>query len=269
MPFQRPLILLFCLLVAPVALAQVSTPPPAPPTQSADCQLCSEGASGFELAVPLWLPFVGIEGEATQGDGSKQNIAFDTQLHFAIVAEFRLRLGPVGLGLSANGASLGAHAVHSETGEDLGQIDLAAYFGRATLNWYTRPLEFTSGTRTAMFAIWPYIGARYALLSGQASNAEAALMFDGKTTWGEPLFGIESLLDLRRGWVFRLQADVGGFGLGSEISVWGAIEARYALANWLNFRMGWTAYYVRLAQGETQGELLLQGPAVGLGIPLF
>ena len=58
----------------------------------ADCQLCFEGASGMEIAVPLWLPIVGLEGHATQGEDGPQSIRLEPQLEFAIVAEMRLRL---------------------------------------------------------------------------------------------------------------------------------------------------------------------------------
>ncbi|HEX6766216.1 MAG TPA: hypothetical protein VF103_12080, partial [Polyangiaceae bacterium] len=44
---------------APVAAGEKT---PKRYTHGADCQLCYEGASGLELAVPLWLPIVGIEG---------------------------------------------------------------------------------------------------------------------------------------------------------------------------------------------------------------
>lgn len=265
MSLRRLFILLACLLVAPRAGAESV----ANTRQGKDCQLCYEGASGLELAIPLWLPVVGIEGYTTEGDGSEQSVELDTQLQFAIVAELRLRLGAIGVSLTSNGASLGAHAVQSDSGGAIGQVAIDAYFGRATINWYTPPYRFSQRRRTSLLALWPYMGARYAVLSGQVASQESPVIFEGTTTWGEPLFGIESLLDLRHGWMFRLQADVGGFSVGSQISVGGAIEARYAVTNWLNLRLGWTVYYVRLERRGWQGEMLLQGPGAGLGVSLF
>jgi len=238
-------------------------------TQGADCQLCYEGASGLELAVPLWLPVVGVEGNGTEGDGTKQRITFDSQLEFAIVAEAKLRFGPVGLALSANGLSLGSQIVRSETGQSLGNVALGAYFGRATLNWYTPPYRFAKGARTELLAIWPYLGARYALLTGSGSNPDGKLLLEGTTTWGEPLFGAEVLIDLRRGWLFEISGDVGGFSVGTEISGWAAVRAQYAVADWLNLNVGWTLYYARFELNEGSAALLLQGPGIGFGIPLF
>jgi len=237
-------------------------------SHGADCQLCYDGASGLELAIPLWLPVVGMTGKAGEGDESQQ-VTFKPHLEFAIVAELRLRLGPVGVGLSANGASLGTQVVEKGTGEPLGTVDLSAYFGRATLDWYIPPIHFAGGHRTELLAIWPYLGARYALLSGHGSQSNGTLLFDGQTSWGEPLLGCDVLLDLRRGWLFKFGADLGGFSIGTELSVTGIAEARYAVTDWLNFRMGWRLYYARFPLGDNVATMLLQGPGAGFGIPLF
>src|SRR6187402_3008191 len=98
----------------------------------ADCQLCYEGAAGLELAVPLWVPLVGIEGAETDDSGETHDVEADPHLEFAIVGEARFRFGPVGVGLSVYGASLGSQVVRSSTGESLGDVDLDAYFGHAT-----------------------------------------------------------------------------------------------------------------------------------------
>jgi len=256
---------------APVEGAPVEKEPEKPrTTQSADCQLCYEGASGLELAVPLWLPLVGVQAEAEGAEAdAKQRITLDSQLEFAIVAEATLRLGPMGLGLSANGVSLGSQVVRSETGTALGNVELDAYFGRATLNWYTPPYRFASGARTELLAIWPYLGVRYAVISGSGASADGKLLLDGTESWAEPLYGARILVDLRRGWLFEVSGDVGGFSVGTEISVWTAFRAQYAATNWLNFHVGWTLYYARIPPSEGVTELLLQGPAVGFGVPLF
>jgi hypothetical protein len=235
----------------------------------ADCQLCFEGASGVELAVPVWLPLVGVEGHKTEADGSTQDIAVDRELEFAIVAQLSTRFGLVGFGLSANGVSLGSQVVRAGTGEVLGEVDLDAYFGRATLNWHTPPFHLGLGKRPPLLAIWPYQGARYALFSGSGSTPDRSLVLEGKNSWGEPLFGIEFLLDMRRGWLFKVGGDVGGFSVGSEISVWATAEAQYAVTNWLNFHIGWLFYSTRFDVEGSEVELTLQGPGAGFGLPLF
>jgi hypothetical protein len=235
----------------------------------ADCQLCFEGASGVELAVPVWLPLVGVEGHKTLADGSTQGVEIDRELEFAIVAELSMRFGLVGVGLSANGVSLGSQVIEADTGETLGTVDLDAYFGRVTLDWYTPPYRLGLGKRPPLLAIWPYMGARYALFSGSGSSTDQTLMLDGKQSWGEPLFGIQFLLDLRRGWLFGVGGDVGGFSVGSEIAVWVNAEVQYALTNWLNFHFGWVFYSTRYETNGGDVVLTLQGPGAGFGIPLF
>jgi hypothetical protein len=284
-PVEALPIVLVSLVAAASARAEASaspTPDPADGTEAeirepsgrtsshgADCQLCFKGASGLELAIPLWLPVVGLTGQLPEGDGSAQQVRFEPQLEFALVGELRLRLGPIGIGLSANGASLGSQVVTSSTGETLGTVDLDGYFGRITLDWYTPPFRFSGGSRTELLAIWPYIGGRYALLAGKGTDPSGKLLFDGDTSWAEPLFGVDVLLDLRRGWLFKVGGDVGGFGVGSDISGSAVAEARYALTDWLNLRLGWRLYYARFPLSQGTGSILLQGPGIGFGIPLF
>jgi hypothetical protein len=260
------------LVVSTAGTARAETKKVDPRTRhGADCQLCYEGASGLELAVPLWIPLVGLEGHSANDDpdAPAQNVAFDPQIEFAIVAEFSLRLGPVGVGFSANGVSLGSQVIEADTGETLGTVDLDAYFGRVTLDWYTPPYRLGLGKRPPLLAIWPYMGARYALFSGSGSSTDQTLMLDGKQSWGEPLFGIQFLLDLRRGWLFGVGGDVGGFSVGSEIAVWVNAEVQYALTNWLNFHFGWVFYSTRYETNGGDVVLTLQGPGAGFGIPLF
>jgi hypothetical protein len=96
------------------------------------------------------------------------------------------------------------------------------------------------------------------------------MVLDGKTSWGEPLFGMKMLLDMRRGWLFGIEGDVGGFGVGSEISGWVNAKVQYAITDWWNLWLGWVLYYSRFAPNDaSEFELMLQGPGIGLGIPLF
>lgn len=238
-------------------------------THGADCQLCYEGAAGLELAVPLWVPLVGIEGVENEGTDFEQEVTADPQLEFALVLDARSRFGPVGVGLSAYGASLGSQLVHSGTGESLGKVRLDAYFGHATFDYYTPPYRFGLGRRPPLFAIWPFMGARYVVLSGEGSDPDQTLLFEGTKRWGEPLFGMRFLLDLRRGWLLTVIGDVGGFNVGSEISFRASAEVQYAVADWLNFRAGWLLFYARFPLEESDAELLMQGPGLGFGIPLF
>ena len=237
----------------------------------ADCQLCYEGASGLELAVPLWVPLAGMEGQSSSSDtdAPNQQIKFDPHLDFAIVAELSMRIGPVGVGLSANGVSLGSQVIEADTGEYLGSVDLDAYFGRVTLDWYTPPYRLGLGKRPPLLAIWPYLGARYALFSGSGSSSDQTLLLDGRRSWAEPLYGMQFLLDLRRGWLFIIGGDVGGFSVGSKIAVWATAEVQYALTDWLNIHLGWVYYTTRFEMNGGEAELTLQGPGAGFALPLF
>lgn len=259
-----------CLLAVTLVAASAEAQKKRGEEHSADCQVCWEGASGIELAVPLWLPVVGLDGQGKTDDGTTQRLTYDPELQFAFIAQLRWRIGPVGIDLTVNGGGLGTQIIRSQEGEPLGEVDLAAFFGKAAFNLYTPAYRVGQGSRASRLAIWPYLGLRYALLSGKGAAADQSMVLDGKTSWGEPLFGVKMLLDMRRGWLFGVEGDVGGFGVGSEISGWVNAKVQYAITDWWNLWLGWVLYYSRFAPNDSsEFELMLQGPGIGLGIPLF
>jgi hypothetical protein len=45
---------------------------------------------------------------------------------------------------------------------------------------------------------------------------------------------------------------------------------QYAITDWWHLWLGWVLYYSRFAPTDSsEFELMLQGPGIGLGIPLF
>lgn len=253
-----------------VAVSEAASKPRRADEHGADCQICSEGASGIELTVPLWLPFVGLGGEAKDDDGNTQHLSYDPELQFAFMAQLRLRLGPIGIDFTGNGGGFGTQVIHSDEGDVLGELDLHGYFGKLVLNWHTPPYRLGYGRRASRLALWPYLGVRYAWLNGSGSTSDDRFALQGDTTWGEPVFGMKTLLDLRRGWLLGVEGDVGGFNVGTELSVWVNARVQYAMTDWWHLWVGWVVYYARLSTDDTRSvELVLQGPGLGIGFSLF
>jgi hypothetical protein len=104
--------------------------------------------------------------------------------------------------------------------------------------------------------------------TGHLANANS-----GDMIWVDPLVGARVRQELASGDEFRLQGDIGGFGVGSKIS-WQAVGGYvhnfqlYGL-NWQGM-IGYRALEVDYSQGGGDSErginLVMHGPIVGIGL---
>ena len=98
------------------------------------------------------------------------------------------------------------------------------------------------------------------------------LVFEGSYPWGEPMIGAEWIIDPYVPWSFRFTADMGGFGLGSDISVWTQAQATYHFNSWLSLQSGWSMFYVKTSSAKNyveSAEFIAHGPTLALQLSLF
>ena len=108
---------------------------------------------------------------------------------------------------------------------------------------------------------------------GLTQVGQRALADSGDMNWVDPLVGLRVRQELASGDEFRLQGDIGGFGVGSKIS-WQAVGGYvhnfqlYGL-NWSSM-IGYRALEVDFSQGSGTGEsglnLVMHGPIAGIGL---
>ncbi len=108
---------------------------------------------------------------------------------------------------------------------------------------------------------------------GLTQVGQRALADSGDMHWVDPLVGLRVRQELASGDEFRLQGDIGGFGVGSKIS-WQAVGGYvhnfqiYGL-NWSSM-IGYRALEVDYSQGSGTGEsglnLVMHGPIAGIGL---
>jgi hypothetical protein len=124
-------------------------------------------------------------------------------------------------------------------------------------------------------AIEPTVGARLNHLRGEidtrldAAGFRARRQFDQSQTWVDPLIGVNAILRLSERWAVRAEADVGGFGVGSDLT-WNAQAAltyRFTAAGLGAFAgAGYRALSWDYEDGGFGWDVIMHGPMLGAGV---
>ncbi len=116
---------------------------------------------------------------------------------------------------------------------------------------------------TDLFAgarVW-YIANNIEFLPGAAPGFTA----DNSRTWVDPVIGAILRYDLTRHWFGTVLGDVGGFGVGSDISwhVFGGVGYRFT--DWLSATVGYRYLHVDYDKEDFLMNANIQGLLIGLG----
>ena len=131
-------------------------------------------------------------------------------------------------------------------------------------------------TRLSSCSCWPkitwtpYVGARYYSVGVEANLAgpnNQVRVLDETQDWIDPMVGGRARLDLDKRWSVIFEADVGGFGVGSDMAwhVLGGVEWR--ATRWLAIQAGWNGIDVDYETGSGADrfvfDMTLSGPYLG------
>ncbi len=88
--------------------------------------------------------------------------------------------------------------------------------------------------------------------------------------WVDPILGGGLSWNLSEDWMLGFRADVGGFGLSSDITWNLDAMVRYRITKWLNMSVGFRALYMDHETGSGRNEFKYDvwtyGPWLGLGV---
>jgi hypothetical protein len=164
----------------------------------------------------------------------------------------------------------GSGPLEADSTTDIATIG-AAIFYRA-IDW-----EFnrTGGDEPQTLAIEPLLGARLNYLRGEidtkldAAGFRARRQFDESQTWVDPLVGVNMIVELAEHWAVRAEADIGGFGVGSDLT-WNAqafLTYRFTVAGYDAFASaGYRALYWDYKDGGFEWDVTMSGPVLGAGV---
>lgn len=100
------------------------------------------------------------------------------------------------------------------------------------------PIGRTEAGRSLVLAVEPLAGARVNHLRGElatrldASGIQEGRQVDQSQTWIDPLVGVNVIAELAEHWAIRGEADIGGFGVGSELTWNAQAILTYRFTSW-------------------------------------
>lgn len=232
----------------------------------------------WSVTVAPYLWAARLDGDAeVRGIEADVDVSFqDTleDLSFAGMAIVEARRGRFGFAVNPvfvrteSDASTGP--LDTDTTTDIATLGAGAFY--RVVDWeFGR--DAVGEPRT--LAIEPLIGARLNYLRSEidtkldAFGIQAERQVDESQTWVDPLVGVNVIAQLAPRWAVRAEADIGGFGAGSDLT-WNAqaiVTYRFTVAGYEAFAgAGYRALSWDYQDGDFEWDVTMSGPMLGAGV---
>jgi hypothetical protein len=260
-------------LLAALLAATLTAPGPA---RAQDAGEPAPDRWSVTIAPYLWA--ARLDGDAeVRGIEADVDVSFqDTleDLSFAGMAIVEARQGRFGFAVNPlfvrteSDASTGP--LDTDTTTDIATVGAGAFY--RVVDW-----EFGRNAlgQPRTLAIEPLIGARLNYLRSEidarldAFGGQAGRQVDESETWVDPLVGVNVIVRLAERWAVRGEADIGGFGVGSDLT-WNAqaiVTYRFTVAGFDAFAgAGYRALYWDYEDGGFAWDVTMSGPMLGAGV---
>ncbi len=230
----------------------------------------------FELIPYLWM--VNISGDVTVGDlSSHAKMSFGdifSDLKFGGQGFLQARKGKWGLFLDATYVNLSPEeqTVGPRVGPinvDIGIKEWLVEFGG--LYQFARwPLGKKEGAALALDVL---AGGRYWYMKGDldvtAPLANLSFHASKSKNWIDPFVGLDARLHLTKDLRLVIEGDVGGFGVGSQITWNGSIVLAYSISRVVSVGVGYRVLNLDYESGSGLTKMKLDatmyGPMIGVG----
>lgn len=246
------------ILIALTTAAQAGTPVKNPVTTTPPP---AEDGWHFRAAPYAWV--TAIEGDIAIGPLSAPvDISMTDTLE-------DLDMGFMGVFEAGRGDwSLGLDLVYGKTSQDIGGGNrLFESFRYEQKQWLLTPFVAYRAVETEGYHMDVFAGARITVLQADLTGR---FVGGGKETrgvdteWADPIIGIRGQADLTNTMFFRYNADVGGFGVSSDL-VWQAFAGLgYKVTDSLSLAFGYRAVGIDYTKDEFTMDTVSHGPVIGL-----
>jgi hypothetical protein len=185
----------------------------------------------FSIAPYLWVTSlngdIGLRGRKSQVDASFIDILQNTDSVLGFEGHAEARKGDWGVYLDGVYTRLAAKAdpiaaLNIRAVSELSIVEAGAFYQIGQWNMGTITDELGGGMSS--IALQTYAGARYTTLDLklQASDGVTQDTNSADKSWVDPLVGVRTIIDLTSRLQLIAGADIGGFGVGSDLT-WSAI----------------------------------------------
>jgi len=138
------------------------------------------------------------------------------------------------------------------------------------IDYLLGPYPLASGTNAAQVTLAPYIAGRYFFMETDITSSIPEVRAEGSESWLDPLIGVRSVWDLSRRWNIAVAGNVGGFGVGSDLSAEGlaTVGYRFHLSKKIaaNVVAGYRAFYQDYSHQSFAYDATIHGPIFGIDL---
>jgi hypothetical protein len=250
-------------VLAPVAakaadLVPIATPSPVAPAIARD----------WALTITPYLWASSLEGDTVlRGFKARVDVPFSQtlkEMQFGVMGAADLRVGKFGVYFNGEYAKVASDKRISRLTLGVGTKNYLVSGGI-----YYRLYEAALGGDTVfgtprLFAIEPTVGLRRSKLETKVRSG--AIAFSHNETWLDPFVGTRLSYDLSERWNFALEADVGGFGAGTRLSLNGQAAIGYRttlLGVPTTLKAGYRVLHQDYRDGSFQWKVTQHGPIIG------
>lgn len=254
---SRGLVLATLLLLTGVAPAAA---------QSSDA---ADSGDRWVVRVAPYLWATSLDGNATVSgikadvDAGFSDILKDLSIAGMLVAD--VQKGRFGVAVNSVFARISpdneVNGVKIKATSDTVQIGVAPYY--RVVDWAYRT---SSSGKPMRLIVEPEVGFRFTYLRAELDVRNGGPSVDESESWVEPLFGSRFGLDLSDRWSLAAEANVGGFGVGSDLA-WNAQAFVGYRTSFFGVQTTLAAGYRALHQdydhNDFKWDVTMYGPAIG------
>jgi hypothetical protein len=244
----------------------------APPAASQEAEPPAATASDrWTVTVAPYLWATAMDGNATvRGLESDVDVPFSDilkDLSFGAMMLVDVARGPFGIGVNGLYARVSPDTdvgpIEIDTTSDTVQLGVAPYY--RVIDWAYRT---SPSGRPLRLRVEPEAGFRFTYLRAEL-EVRRGRTFDQSESWVDPLIGSRFGIDLSDRWNLTAEANVGGFGVGSDLAwnVQGFVGYRTSLFGVpTTLAAGYRALHQDYDHNDFKWDVTMHGPVLGAAL---
>ncbi len=228
------------------------------------------------LELPLRIP--GFKGSfsygdiSVEGEGNRGNLfseLFDSRLgvDFFFVGKITYNFDKWNIQTDVFGGQI-RHAIEFKYNDIPIDVEIFTVMPRLFAE-YKLYDTFIRNNKNLTLQFCLYGGIKYYHLNLNADFETDNLDFEVMKHWIDPIVGFTIPFTVSK-WKFIFQNEYGGFGIGSELSWFLQLQARYDISKHLSINGGWIIQDIKYSQDKLQEKFIydvqLSGPMAGIAI---